>query len=301
MPESRVDLDFAGYVKRQKGLGPAAATASESRSIPYAFGDDVRVTRTLGRIKPVELATAATVRMWKSLKKNELLGVCIRVSERQFPRFHRLGKQASESLGIAMPQIYVQPSLASLNAHTYGTNDDAFIVVNSAMADYMTDEEILFVIGHECGHIQNNHVVYGTALHYLRTAAMLLLQWVAAPAVVALNSWSRYAEITCDRAGLLVVKDAKVATRVFLKLAVGSRSLFEEIDVDEYLEQLPDGREGAGRFAELLATHPYVPKRIAALRVFEKTEMFRKATGAGDGGLTIEECDRQVNDLIKIA
>lgn len=301
MSESRVDLDFSAYVKRQKDLGPAAATATPSRQVPYAFGDDVRVTRALGRVKPVELAAAATVRMWKSLKKNELLGMCIRVSERQFPRFHGLTKQASEALGIETPQVYVAPSLASLNAHTFGTNDDAFIVVNSAMADYMTDEEILFVIGHECGHIQNNHVVYGTALHYLRTAAMLLLQWVAAPAVVALNSWSRYAEITCDRAGLLVVKDAKIATRVFLKLAVGSRSLFEEMDVDAYLEQLPDAREGAGRFAELLATHPYVPKRIAALRVFEKTEMFRQAAGCGAGGLTIDECDREVNELIKIA
>ncbi|MCC7535064.1 MAG: M48 family metallopeptidase [Deltaproteobacteria bacterium] len=299
MPEPRVDLDFAAYVKRQKEHGPAPATATEARPIPYAFVDDVRVTRALGRVKPVELAAAATVRMWKSLKKNELLGMCIRVSERQFPRFYRLGKQASDVLGIAMPQIYVAPSLASLNAHTFGTNDDAFIVVNSAMADYMTDEEILFVIGHECGHIQNNHVVYGTALHYLRTAAMLLLQWVAAPAVVALNSWSRYAEITCDRAGLLVVKDSKIATRVFLKLAVGSRSLFDEIDVDEYLDQLGDAREGAGRFAELLATHPYVPKRIAALRVFEKTEMFQKAVGRS-GGLTMDECDREVDELIRI-
>lgn len=299
--EPRAELDFASYVKRQKTRAPGAAGGTTERPVPYAFEGDVKVTRTLGRIKPVELAAAATVRMWKALKKNELLGSAIKVSERQFPRIHALGKQAAETLGIPVPQIYTAPNLASLNAHTFGTNDDSFIVIHSAMADWMSDEELAFVIGHECGHIQNNHVVFGTALYYLRTAAGLFLAWIAAPAIVALNAWSRNAELTCDRAGLMVVKDLKIATRVFLKFAIGSRTLFEQVNVDEYLEQLGEGRVGVGRFAEMLVTHPYVPKRIAAMRVFEKTRVYRKAIGVGDDGTTMDECDKQVAELVKVA
>ena len=54
-----------------------------------------------------------------------------------------------------------------LNAGTYGTNEESFIVVHSALVDAYTDEELRFVIGHECGHIHNSHVVYLTTLHFL--------------------------------------------------------------------------------------------------------------------------------------
>ena len=52
-----------------------------------------------------------------------------------------------------------------MNAMTFGTNDDAFILVHSALVDHFDDEELLSVIGHECGHIHNDHVVYLTTLH----------------------------------------------------------------------------------------------------------------------------------------
>ena len=90
-----------------------------------------------------------------------------------------------------------------LNAATYGTNEDAFILVNSALMDHFSDSELLSVLGHECGHIHNNHVVYLTALHYLTNVAGILLRNLAVPALLTLRAWSRRAEVTCDRAGAL--------------------------------------------------------------------------------------------------
>ncbi|KAJ0636110.1 putative CAAX prenyl protease 1 [Helianthus annuus] len=49
--------------------------------------------------------------------------------------------------------------------------------------------------------------------------------------------WLRAAELTCDRAALLVVQDPKVVMSVLMKLAGGSPSLADQLNVDAFLEQ----------------------------------------------------------------
>jgi Zn-dependent protease with chaperone function len=223
----------------------------------------------------------------------------------------------------------VSPNIGSLNAHTFGTTDDACIVLNAALVDHLSELELLDVIGHECGHIQNDHAVYMTTLYLLTRAGNTLLRWGARPAVLALNGWARRAEITCDRAGLLCTRDLDASVGCLVKLALGSRKLYSEVNLDEYLKQLDESR-GAGRFDELGRTHPYLPKRIAALRLFADTTFYRslgtgkgegkgtgKATGmsaaartapAGSGagattgpaGLSKEECDAKVAAILAV-
>ena len=113
-------------------------------------------------------------------------------------------------------------------------------------------------------------------------------------------AWSRRAEITCDRAGLLVVKDLDVSMKGLMKLALGSKKLYEELDLDAYLEQYEDGKKGIGRLNELFASHPYVPKRVMALQAFAKSALYRSAAGLGEGGISMEEVDNKVHDIIKV-
>ncbi|PSS30344.1 Sterigmatocystin 8-O-methyltransferase [Actinidia chinensis var. chinensis] len=49
--------------------------------------------------------------------------------------------------------------------------------------------------------------------------------------------WLRAAELTCDRAALLVAQDPKVVISVLMKLAGGCPSLADQLNVDEFLEQ----------------------------------------------------------------
>ena len=144
-------------------------------------------------------------------------------------------------------------------------------MLNAALIDHLSEPELLDVIGHECGHIQNNHVVYMTTLHFLRHAANVFLRWSVKPAVLALNGWARRAEITCDRAGLLCTRDLNVSIDCLVKLALGSRKLYSDVNVDEYLAQLEEMSQGVGQLDELIRTHPYLPKRVAALRLFAET------------------------------
>jgi Zn-dependent protease with chaperone function len=289
-------LDFDGFVARKKSDRSTGGIETTGHEYTYTFDRQSRIA--FENTRPLAYAVEASVRLFKQMGKHQLLGNAVRVSERQFPRIHGITKQACDTLQIAMPQVFVVNSPV-FNAGTLGTNEDSFMIVHSALVDQYTDEELLTVIGHECGHIHNSHVAYLTALHYLTYMAGMFLPWVLQPALVALRTWSRRAEITCDRAGMLVSKDQQAAERAITKLAVGSRKLYEEFNLEAFLEQHQEGNEGIGKYMEVFATHPWLPKRVLAMRVFGESQLFQKATGAAATGLTMSEVDSRVAALLK--
>lgn len=290
------NLDFDSFVERRKSQQAGSQEGGDAHS--YAYISDRNTRATFERIKPVELAVASAVRSFKSLEKNQLLGHAVRVSPKQFPRVYELTKHCADTLGIASPTVYIvnQPTL---NAMTYGTNDDSFILVHSALIDHLSDAELMNVIGHECGHIHNNHVVYLTTLYLLQQMSLLFTQWLVYPATIALRAWSRRAEITCDRAGLLCCKDLDIATKSFAKLALGSQKLYEQLNVDEFVKQFEESQDGPGRYKEITSSHPWLPKRILSLRVFSESALYRKHIGL-DGGRTMEQVDEKVHEIIKV-
>ncbi|HJZ89036.1 MAG TPA: M48 family metallopeptidase [Polyangia bacterium] len=293
MPE--VDFSFQKYVEARRGAEEARAREGAA----YAYAGDLKVLRAVQHARPITLAVEATVRLWRSVEKSRLLGTAVKVGPKQFPRIHELVERCSHTLHVAPPQVYISPVFA-LNAHTLGTSQDALIVLNSALVDHLTEAELLDVVGHECGHIQNDHVVYTTTLYYLTHAASLFVRWIVQPAILALRAWMRRAEITCDRSGLICTRNLDVSIRSLVKLALGSKKLYDAIDLDEYLKQLDEMKQSPGRFAEIEASHPYLPKRVAALRVFAQGAYYRGLMNEGGGGLAQEEVDARVAQLLSV-
>jgi Zn-dependent protease with chaperone function len=294
---TQVDLSFSRYVAARKD----AASARSREGAAYSYGGDLKVRQALSRIRPVTLAIEATVRLWQTVEKSRLLGMAVKVSERQFPKLHGLAVRCAETLQIPRPTLYVSPNIGALNAHTFGTTDDACVVLNAALIDHLSDMELLDVIGHECGHIQNDHAVYMTALYLLTQMGNTLLRWGARPAVLALKSWARRAEITCDRAGLLCTRDLNASIGCLVKLALGSKKLYSEVNLEEYLKQMDESR-GAGRFDELGRSHPYLPKRIAALRLFAETTYYQGVSGGPVSATALSkvECDARVSQILSV-
>jgi len=304
---AKIDLSFADYVAARKG----AAQTRAREGAAYAYAGDLKVRQALNKIRPVTLAAEATVRFWQTVERSRMLGTSVKVTEKQFPNLHKLAVRCAETLQIAVPTLYVSPNIGALNAHTFGTTDEAYIVLNAALVDHLSEIELLDVIGHECGHIQNDHAVYLTTLYFLNNMGGMLLQWGARPAVLALKAWARRAEITCDRTGLLCTRDLDASIGCLVKLALGSKKLYAEINLEEYLRQMEESR-GPGRFDELGRSHPYLPKRVAALRLFAQTTYYKSASWAKGkdatapaepeavAGLSKEECDAKVAELLSV-
>lgn len=172
----------------------------------------------------------------------QFLGGAIRVDERQFPKVHRLYTEAGTTLDVReLPELFVINS-PIWNAVTIGM-DKPFIVLNSALLQGLDDEETRYVLGHELGHAQSGHALYQSLLLWLMRLSGAF-NWMPIGAlglraiVAALHEWSRKAELSGDRAGLLAVQDPAVALRVEMKLASGGQ--LGELDTTAFLAQ---GRE----------------------------------------------------------
>ena len=171
----------------------------------------------------------------------------VKVTPKQFPDLHAKLQIACTTLGVDMPEFFVQQN-PIVNAFTYGS-EKHIIVVHSALLERLNDEETLAVIAHEVGHIHAEHALYLTAARLMEllaneSLARLLpgsdiVKFIVSAGInSALLAWARRAELSCDRAAMLVVQDPHVVGRVMMKLAGGTFA--SKMDYDLFLEQ---GRE----------------------------------------------------------
>ncbi|MFQ3583199.1 MAG: M48 family metallopeptidase [Chloracidobacterium sp.] len=172
----------------------------------------------------------------------------VRVSQRQCKRIHDLLREACAILAVPEPELYLDQD-PIVNAYTFGT-EQPFIVLQSGLVDFLSEEELLGVIAHELGHIKCGHVLYKMMANFLSIiierigeATFGLGALVGSGLLLALYEWDRKAELSCDRAGLLVVQDIDAYLTLLLKLAGGSRATFDQLNTDEFLRQADEYEE----------------------------------------------------------
>lgn len=168
----------------------------------------------------------------------------VKVTPKQFPDLHAKLQIACTTLGVEMPEMFVQQN-PIVNAFTYGS-EKHIIVLHSGLLEKLNDEEVLAVISHEVGHIHAEHVLYLTAARLMEALANAsvarlipgseIVKFIISAGInSALLAWARRAELSCDRAAMLTVQDPHVVGRVMMKLAGGTSA--SKIDYEEFLEQ----------------------------------------------------------------
>lgn len=290
-----VDFDFARWVAERRG----SREQQEREGATYAFAGERKFRRTLQIARPVTIAIEATTRMWRDVARSELLGTAVKVTDQQYPRVFEATKLASTALRVRAPIVFAAPT-ETIKVRLLGTEDAPHLIVNLELAEKLDDTELVAAIAHELAHFQNGHLLYSTALHYLTHSAIFFVRWIVQPAIIALQAWSRRAEVTCDRASLLAVKDLDKTLQAMVRLELGADK-GSTFDAAEYLKTVPDPKKGIGRYAELFRSHPYIPKRVAALKLFANSELYARVLGQDPTGKpSLAEVDKQVADLISV-
>ncbi len=295
MTQAGYDFDFARWIATRRGAMEQQARDGAA----YAFKGERNFRRNLNLARPVTMALEATTRLWRDVARTELLGTAVKVSDQQYPRVWEAAKRAGAALNVRVPVIFASPS-SSIKVKVLGTEDSPHLIVNLELAEKLDDTELLAAIAHELGHVQNGHILYATALHYLNTSAAFFVRWVIQPAIMTLQAWSRRADITCDRAALLAVRDPDKTMQALVRLELGldKGSAF---NAEDYLKSLPDVKKGLGRFAEVFRSHPYVPKRVQALKLFAGSALYAQITGEDPTGKpSLAEVDQQCSELISV-
>ncbi|MFN3417720.1 MAG: M48 family metallopeptidase [Pyrinomonadaceae bacterium] len=171
----------------------------------------------------------------------------IKVTPKQCPDLFAKLQIACATLGVEMPDLFIQQN-PIVNAFTGGV-EKPIIVLHSSLIERLSDEETLAVIAHEVGHIHAEHVLYLTAARLMEALANLsvarivpgseIIKFIVSAGISgALLAWARRAELSCDRAAMLVVQNPDVVGRTMMKLAGGTFA--SKMDYDLFLEQ---GRE----------------------------------------------------------
>jgi Zn-dependent protease with chaperone function len=290
-----VDFDFAKWIAARRG----ALEQQAREGAAYAFAGERKFRRTLAIARPVTIALEATTRLWRDAARIELLGSAVKVTDQQYPRVYHAAKAAGAALRVTVPSVFAAAS-DTIKIAVLGTDDAPHLIVNLQLAERLDDTQLIAAIGHELGHVQNGHIFYATALHYLRHSAAFYVRWVVQPAIMTLQAWSRRAEVTCDRAALLAVRDLDrtLQALVAIELGLDQGAAFS---ADDYLKAVPDVKRGIGRYAELFRSHPQIPKRVQALRLFAGSAMYAQATGGDPTGKpSLADVDKQVAGLISV-
>ena len=216
------------------------------------------------------------------------LASAVRVTESQFPKVHKLHKEACQIFNVEkIPEVYVAQT-PILNASAVGVNNP-FIVLNSSIIDALDEEELLCILGHELGHCVSGHVLYKTLLAMLLQFSMYFtsipLGNISLMAIIAaLREWDRKSELSADRAGLLVVQNPEVSYNLLMKMAGGPR--IEQMDTNEFFLQAAEYEKGGSiidsiyKLMNLLGrSHPFAVLRLTELKTWVDNGSYGKILG----------------------
>jgi len=201
------------------------------------------------------------------------------VNQHNHPRVHHLAKACAKVLALDyLPEMFILES-PKMNAFTIGRRDKPIIVLFSTLVEHSTDGELAAVLGHEMGHVKNEHQPYHTLAYLISRGITMLgsLSIFSLPIDLMLRSWYRYSEITADRASLIVTGNSSLVGRVQVKLSLGIRDLPEDVSIVEILQEQKKLEDTAvSQFAQLWTLHPFTAKRIQQLEEFAKTKEYAK-------------------------
>ena len=203
----------------------------------------------------------------------QIRGNGVRVSERQFPELMAIAKQQSRRLDMEVPDVFVLQSGGVLNAFATRFLGRNFVVLYSdvlALATQKGENAVRFVLGHELGHVKRRHM----------TRRALLYPAMIFPFLG--SAYSRACEYTCDRIGNALEPGGSIDG--LLVLAAG-RDLYDRVDAEVYADQRRTERGFFVRFAEILATHPNLTKRVAVLGGSRPKEVVNSQPETAAGGL----------------
>ena len=209
--------------------------------------------------------------------RRKLLSSSVRLSRAMSPEVHKMADHCIEKLGVDLPlELYAYAS-PQFNAACFKPEEGRlFVMFSSSLLEAFDENELMFVVGHEFG-----HHVYG---HHDIPVGYILNGQHRPPASLALQlfAWTRYAEISADRAGAFCANDLEAVARALFKLASGLTSnRIVRFSLDEFLRQLDEmqavnAEPGQGApMEDWFSTHPFSPLRVKALQFFHDSELMR--------------------------
>jgi Zn-dependent protease with chaperone function len=216
--------------------------------------------------------------------------------------------------------VYPEPTLfvvqsPTVNALALG-QERPCIVLNSGLLDLLGETELRSVLAHELGHIKCGHTTLTQMASWavslvsgLSSATFGLSTLVSTGLVLSFYEWLRKAELSADRAALLVLDDLNPIMYNMMQMAGGSVRYGQELSLQEFVRQADryqnldqDGLNQVYKFflynnlsQSVFLTHPFTVERVHYLQEWSNSEEYRqiksgnyRRTGVGAVDVSVE-------------
>jgi|SRR5579883_253454 Zn-dependent protease with chaperone function len=253
-----------------------------------------------------------------------LMGNTIQVGPRQYSTIYQMFRECVRDL-----DIYPEPALfleQNPQANSYALGQEhPYIVINTGLLDLLNESEIRAVLAHELGHIKCNHTILIQMAMWTMSAASVIGEltlgignFVSQGLIYAFYEWRRKAELSSDRAALLVVDDLNPVMSSMMKISGGSIKYANECSLQEFIRQSEnyqaldtDGLNQVYKFLiyngaqGTMLSHPFAVERVHYLREWAVSEEYQqikqgnyqKSAASGAVEVTAETSQNEVDAL----
>ena len=224
-----------------------------------------------------------------------LMGNTIQVGPRQYSTIYQMFRECVRDL-----DIYPEPTLFVLQnpeANSYALGQEhPYIVINTGILDLLDEVEIRAVLAHELGHIKCGHTILIQMAIWAMSAASALGEltfgignFMTLGLIYAFFEWRRKAELSADRAALLVIDDLNPVMSSMMKVSGGSLKYANECSLQEFIQQsenyqgldadalnqvykflIYNGAQG------MMLSHPFAVERLRYLREWAVSPEFQQ-------------------------
>jgi len=224
-----------------------------------------------------------------------LMGNSIQVGPRQYSTIYRLFRECVRDLDIhPEPLLFVEQN-PQVNSYALG-QEHPYVVLNTGLLDLLSEAEVRTVLAHELGHIKCGHTILIQMGMWAMNAASQLSEVtfglgniISSGLIYAFYEWRRKAELSSDRAALLVTDELNTVIQTMMKISGGSARYGHECSLDEFIQQSEryqeldqDGLNQIYKFllyngaSGSMLTHPFPVERLRYLREWATSEEYRQ-------------------------
>ncbi|MGB6299685.1 MAG: M48 family metallopeptidase [Rivularia sp. (in: cyanobacteria)] len=256
-----------------------------------------------------------------------LMGNTIEVGPRQYSTIYQIFRECVRDLDIyPEPKLFVEQNPVA-NSYALG-QEHPYIVINTGILDLLNEAEIRSVLAHELGHIKCGHTILIQMAMWAMNAASIVGELtfgigniVSSGLIFAFFEWRRKAELTADRAALLVTDDLTTVMSSMMKISGGSNKYANECSLQEFIRQSEnyqaldeDGLNQVYKFLMyngaqgVMLSHPFAVERVDFLRKWAvsqeyaeiKKGNYRKETDKGAVEVKPKDSESQKEEIDKL-
>jgi len=253
-----------------------------------------------------------------------LMGNALQVGPRQYASIYHIFRECARDLDIfPEPGLFVSQN-PQVNSYALG-QEHPYIILNTGLLDLVDEAELRVVLAHELGHIKCGHPILNQmSIWAMGVASMIgeltfgLGNLVNSGLIYAFYEWRRKAELSADRAALLVTDDLKSVMKSMMQLAGVSTKYAHECSLDEFIRQSEqyrdldqDGLNQVYKFLfynggqGMMLSHPFPVERIQYLKEWNdsveyskiRSGNYQQATAEGSVNVKAEKSQDEVDDL----